>query len=333
MSTTSPGPATTPARSSDRERPRGDATATRTTRRLGDRVFRGVATTAGITILLVLAAVATFLVVQGAPALTASPEVLTSQGYGEFLPWVLPYAFGTIWAATLALVMAVPVAIGIGLFISHYAPRRLAQPLGYVMDLLAAVPSVVFGLWGSLTLAPAVRPLWAWLNTHLGWFPLFSGQVSGTGRTMLTAAIVLAVMILPITTSLCREVFLQTPRLHEEAALALGATRWEVVKMAVLPFSRPGIIAAVMLGLGRALGETMAVTMVLSGGRNITFEVLTSDNPNTIAATIALNFPEAFGIKVNQLIAAGLVLFVITLGVNMIARWIVARRAEYSGAN
>jgi len=333
MSTTSPGPATTPARSRERESPRGDALATRTTRRLGDRVFRGIATTAGSSILVMLAAVATFLVVQGAPALTASPEVLTGQGYGEFLPWVLPYAFGTIWAATLALVMAVPVAIGIALFISHYAPRRLAQPLGYVMDLLAAVPSVVFGLWGSLTLAPAVRPLWAWLNTHLGWFPLFSGQVSGTGRTMLTAAIVLAVMILPITTSLCREVFLQTPRLHEEAALALGATRWEVVKMAVLPFARPGIIAAVMLGLGRALGETMAVTMVLSGGRNITFEVLTSDNPNTIAATIALNFPEAFGIKVNQLIAAGLVLFVITLAVNMIARWIVARRAEYSGAN
>ncbi len=300
-------------------------------RRVGDPVFRGVATAAGITILVVLALVAAFLVAQGSPALTASGEVLTQQGYGPFVEWVLPYAFGTLWAAILALTMAVPVAIGIALFISHYAPRRLAQPLGYVIDLLAAVPSVVFGLWGSLTLAPGIRPVWEWLNANFGWFPLFSGQVSGTGRTILTAAVVLAVMVLPIITSLCREVFLQTPRLHEEAALALGATRWEMVKMAVLPFGRPGIIAAVMLGLGRALGETMAVAM--SGSRNITFEVLTSDNPNTIAATIALNFPEAFGLKVNQLIAAGLVLFVITLGVNMFARWIVSRRAQFSGAN
>jgi phosphate transport system permease protein len=150
---------------------------------------------------------------------------------------------------------------------------------------------------------------------------------------MFTIAIVLATMILPIITSLCREVFLQAPRLHEEAALALGATRWEMIRMAVFPFARPGIIAAVMLGLGRALGETMAVTMVLSGTRNITFELLTSQNPNTIAATIAQNFPEAFGLKTSQLIAAGLVLFVITLAVNMVARWIVSRRAEYSGAN
>lgn len=302
-------------------------------KRRGDRIFRGFAMGAGILILVILALVAAFLLIQGSPALFADPAKLISQGYGEFLPWVLPYAFGTIWAAILALVLAVPVAIGIALFISHYSPRRLAQPLGYVIDLLAAVPSVVFGLWGSIVLAPAVLPLYEWLNTNLGFIPLFAGQVSGSGRTVFTAAIVLATMILPIITSLCREVFLQAPRLHEEAALALGATRWEMVKMAVFPFARPGIIAAVMLGLGRALGETMAVTMVLSGTRNITLELLTSQNANTIAATIALNFPEAFGLKTSQLIAAGLVLFLITLVVNMIARYIVSRRAEYSGAN
>lgn len=301
--------------------------------RPGEAVFRGFALGAGILILAILAAVAAFLLIQGSPALFADPTKLASQGYGEFLPWVLPYVFGTIWAAVLALAMAVPVAIGIALFISHYAPRRLAQPLGYTIDLLAAVPSVVFGLWGSLMLAPAMQPLFSWLNANLGFIPLFSGQVSGTGRTIFTAAVVLATMVLPIITSLCREVFLQTPRLHEEAALALGATRWEMVKMAVLPFARPGIIAAVMLGLGRALGETMAVSMVLSGGRNITFQILTSENPNSIAAQIAQNFPEAYGLKTNQLIAAGLVLFLITLVVNMLARWIVARRAEYSGAN
>jgi phosphate transport system permease protein len=302
-------------------------------RRRGEGVFRGLATGAGILILVILALVAAFLLIQGSPALFADPAKLATQGYGEFATWVLPYAFGTIWAALLALLLAVPVAIGIALFISHYAPRRLAQPLGYLIDLLAAVPSVVFGLWGSLVLAPAARPLYQWLNANLGFIPLFSGQASGTGRTILTAAIVLATMVLPIITSLCREVFLQTPRLHEEAALALGATRWEMVKMAVLPFARPGIIAAVMLGLGRALGETMAVTMVLSGSREITLQLLTSTNPNTIAATIAQNFPEAFGLKTNQLIAAGLVLFLITLAVNSVARWIVSRRAEYSGAN
>ena len=192
-------------------------------RRHGDQVFRWTATGAGILILVVLALVAGFLLLQGAPALFADPAELVAKGYGEFASWVLPYAFGTVWAAVLALLMAVPVSIGIALFISHYAPRRLAQPLGYVIDLLAAVPSVVFGLWGSLLLAPAVRDFYQWLNDHLGFIPLFSGQVSGTGRTILTAAIVLATMVLPIVTSLTREVFLQAPRLHEEAALALGA--------------------------------------------------------------------------------------------------------------
>lgn len=302
-------------------------------KRPGEATFRAFAVGAGILILAILAAVAAFLLIEGAPAIFADPAKLAAQGYGEFVTWVLPYAFGTVWSAVLALAMAVPVSIGIALFISHYAPRRLAQPLGYIIDLLAAVPSVVFGLWGSVVFAGAVQPLYAWLNANLGFIPLFSGQVSGTGRTILTAAIVLATMVLPIITSLCREVFLQTPRLHEEAALALGATRWEMIKMAVLPFARPGIIAAVMLGLGRALGETMAVSMVLSGSRNITFEVLTSQSPNSIAAVIAQNFAEAYGLKTNQLIAAGLVLFLITLVVNMIARWIVARRAEYSGAN
>lgn len=302
-------------------------------RRHGDSVFHGFATGAGILILAILAAVAAFLLFQGAPALIADPTALTEQGYGPFWSWVFPFIFGTLWAAILALVIAVPIAIGIALFISHYAPRRLAQPLGYVIDLLAAVPSVVFGLWGGLVLAPAVVPLYTWLNTNLGWFPLFSGEVSGTGRTILTAAIVLATMVLPIITSLCREVFLQAPRLHEEAALALGATRWEMIKLAVFPYARPGIIAAIMLGLGRALGETMAVSMVLSGSANITIEVLTSNNPNTIAAVIAQGFPEAFGLKTNELIAAGLVLFVITLAVNMAARWIVSRRAAFSGAN
>ncbi|HEU4546888.1 MAG TPA: phosphate ABC transporter permease subunit PstC, partial [Microlunatus sp.] len=235
--------------------------------------------------------------------------------------------------AILALIMGVPVAIAIALFISHFAPRRLAAGLGYVIDLLAAVPSVVYGLWGIGVLAPALQPVFAWLTENLGFIPLFTGPVSGTGRTILTVAVVLAVMILPIVTALSREVFLQVPRLHEEAALALGATRWEMIRIAVLPFARPGIVSASMLGLGRALGETMAVAMVLSPSAIISFALLTSQNPSTIAANIALSFPESYGLGVNQLIATGLVLFVITLAVNMIARGIVNRRKEFSGAN
>ncbi|MEJ6488357.1 phosphate ABC transporter permease subunit PstC [Leucobacter sp. USCH14] len=299
---------------------------------IGDRVFSRSAVFAGSMILVTLAAVAIFLIVQSIPAFVATDEsasLLTS----NFWAYVGPLVFGTVWAAALALLIALPLAIGIALFISHYAPRQLAQVLGYIVDLLAAVPSVVFGLWGIGVLAPAARPVFEWLNTYLSWIPLFSGTVSGTGRTILTAALVLAVMILPIMTAICREIFLQAPVLHEEAALALGATRWEMIRMAVLPFGRPGIISAAMLGLGRALGETMAVAMVLSATGLVTFNLLTSENPSTIAANIALSFPEAYGENINVLIATGLILFIVTFLVNALARWIVSRRAEFSAAN
>ncbi|HRN29555.1 MAG TPA: phosphate ABC transporter permease subunit PstC [Terrimesophilobacter sp.] len=301
--------------------------------RPGDRIFSTSALTAGTLILAILAGVAGFLMIESVPALTTDPDDIHILDGEPFWSYVAPLVFGTLWSATLALIMAVPVAVGIALFISHYAPRRLAQTLGYIVDLLAAVPSVVFGLWGGNVLAPAVQPAYTWLTENMGWFPLFAPPASGTGRTILTASIVLAVMILPIITALCREVFLQTPVLHEEAALALGATRWEMIRTAVLPFGRPGIISASMLGLGRALGETMAVAMVLSASGGITFAVLTSSNPGTIAANIALRFAEAFGTNINLLIATGLILFAITLIVNMIARWIISRRKEFSGAN
>lgn len=299
---------------------------------LGDRVFSRSAVFAGSMILVTLAAVAIFLIARSLPAFVATDEsasLLTT----NFWAYVGPLIFGTVWAATLALLIALPLSIGIALFISHYAPRQLAQVLGYIVDLLAAVPSVVFGLWGIGVLAPAAQPIFVWLNEHLGWIPLFGGTASGTGRTILTAALVLAVMILPIMTAICREVFLQAPALHEEAALALGATRWEMIRLAVLPFGRPGIVSAAMLGLGRALGETMAVAMVLSATGIVSFRLLTSENPSTIAANIALSFPEAYGENINVLIATGLILFIVTFLVNAVARWIVARRAEFSGAN
>jgi phosphate transport system permease protein len=300
--------------------------------RLGDRVFSSSTVFAGSIILAVLAAVAIFLVVQSIPALVAKPGTLPNAA-PNFWAYVWPLVFGTVWVAALALAIAVPIAIGVALFISHYAPRRIAQALGYVIDLLAAVPSVVFGLWGIGVLAPTLQPFYQWLSSNLGWFPLFGGQVSGTARTILTVAIVLAVMVLPIITAVCREIFLQTPRLYEEAALALGATRWEMIRTAVLPFAQSGIISAAMLGLGRALGETLAVAMVLSPARVVSFLLLTTQNPNTIAGNIALQFPEATGIGVNALIASGLVLFVITFVVNAIARLVVNRRKAFSGAN
>ena len=302
-------------------------------RRAGDLVFSGSALGAGIIILAVLAAVATFLLVQSIPAITGDPAENPILAGENFFAYVWPFIFGTLWSSVLALAIAAPLAIGIALFISHYAPRRMAAVLGYIIDLLAAIPSVVFGLWGALTFSGFIQPFYVWLNANLGWFPLFSGQVSATGRTILTAALVLAVMILPIMTAICREVFLQTPKLHEEAALALGSTRWEMVRMAVFPFARGGMVSAAMLALGRALGETMAVTMVLSASGVITFEVLTSTNPTPIPANIALSFGEAYGTGVNALIATGLVLFVVTFAVNALARWIVSRRAEFSGAN
>ena len=300
--------------------------------RLADRIFSGTTVLAGSLILAALAAVAVFLIAQSIPALVADPAELKGSP-SSFWAYVAPLAFGTVWAAFLALLMALPVSIGIALFISHYAPRRVAQGLGYIIDLLAAVPSVVFGLWGIKILAPAVTPLYDWLVNNLGWFPLFAPPVSGTGRTILTVAIVLAVMIIPIITAVTREVFLQTPRLHEEAALALGATRWEMIQVAVLPFGRPGMISAAMLGLGRALGETMVVAMVLSPAALITFVLTSSQNPSTIAGNIALNFPEAHGVGVNALVATGLILFAITLVINSIARVVINRRKAFSGAN
>ncbi|WP_237248844.1 phosphate ABC transporter permease subunit PstC [Spelaeicoccus albus] len=294
----------------------------RTTRGLGDRVFCRVTLGAGLLIVAALVGVAVFLVWQAYPAFIADPAEV--KGGAGFWAYVVPLVAGTVIAAAIALVIATPVSVGIALFISHFAPRRMASFLGYLVDLLAAVPSVVYGLWGWLWLSGHIRPLFEILSHYLGWLPFFAGPASATGRTMLTAGIVLAVMILPIITSLSREVFLQAPRLNEEAALALGATRWEMVRLVVLPFGRSGVISAAMLGLGRALGETMAIAMVLSPGV-LTASLVKSGN-QTIAAEIAQNFPEAAGLGLSTLIAAGLVLFAITLIVNVAARAIIARQ-------
>ena len=295
----------------------------------GDKIFSTATLLAGCLILAVLFGVALFLLIQAIPTFQADPTDITGgEGFGAY---IFPIVIGTVIAAAIALLLATPIGIGVALFISHYAPRRLAMGFGYVIDLLAAIPSVVYGAWGYAVLAPLMSTGYVWLAANLGWLPIFAGPASQTGRTILTAGVVLAVMVLPIITSLSREIFLQTPKLHEEAALAMGATRLEMIRIAVLPFARAGIVSAAMLGLGRALGETMAVALVLSGGA-LGASLIQSGN-QTIAAEIALNFPEAFGLRLSELIAAGLVLFVITLAVNIIARLIIARHKEFSGAN
>ncbi|MGO0577181.1 phosphate ABC transporter permease subunit PstC [Ornithinimicrobium panacihumi] len=297
-------------------------------RRPGDVIFGGLSLGSAVLILLTLVGVAVFLVLRSLDVFSADPEDI-SGGKG-FFSYVWPMVFGTVVSSLIAMMLAMPIAVGIALFISHYAPRKIGNAIGFVIDLLAAVPSVIFGMWGMAVFAPRLFPLYSWLEENLGFIPLFS-DASASGRTLLTAAIVLAVMILPIITSVSREVFLQTPRLHEEAALALGATRWEMIKTAVLPFGMPGVIGGTMLGLGRALGETMAVAIILSPGV-FSWNLIGAGN-QTIPAEIALHFPEASGLRLAELIAAGLVLFVITLAVNLVARWIVDRRSEFSGAN
>jgi phosphate transport system permease protein len=292
-------------------------------RRLGDRVFSRTAVLAAVTILALLGGVAIFLLSEGFPALTASASELPEGK--TFLDYVAPLAFGTVLAAGLGALVAVPLAVAVALFITHVAPPRIALTLGYLVDLLAAIPSIIYGLWGIFVLGPAAVPVMKWLEEKLGFIPFFEGPASVTGRTMLVAGLVLAVMILPIVSAVAREAFAQTPRRLQEGAQALGATRWEMIRIVVLPFGKSSVISGAMLGLGRALGETMAVTIILSVSGAVTFNLISQANPSTIAANIALDFPESSGLAINALIATGLVLFAITLVTNMGARAIIAR--------
>src|SRR6185369_11056127 len=292
-------------------------------RRPRDRIFSNLSVLAGITILVLLGGVAAFLAVQAWPAISAATSELPNQE--SLVSYVAPLVFGTMLAAGLAVVIAVPLATAVALFITHIAPRRLAQPLGYVIDLLAAIPSIVYGLWGIAVLGPASVPVTEWLADKLSFIPFFAGPASVTGRTMFVVGIVLALMILPIVSAVAREVFSQTPKRLQEGAMALGATRWEMIRMTVLPFGKSAIISGSMLGLGRALGETMAVAIILSVSGVVSFNLISQANPSTIAANIALDFPESTGLAINTLIASGLVLFAITLVTNLGARWVISR--------
>lgn len=294
---------------------------------LGDRIFSGAALAAGLTILAALAGVFIFLLAKGATGFSKPAEVYGPHAE-SFLGYVWPLLVGTFTVSIIALLIAVPLAFGIALVISHYAPKWLSTPVAFVIDLLAAVPSVVYGLWGAFYLAKKLVPMHTWLHDTFGSWPVLGalfGEPNPAGRSWLTVGIVLAIMILPIITAITREVFARTPRLHEEAALALGATRWEMIRMTVFPYSRSGMVSAVMLGLGRALGETMAVAMVLSVGFGLSWNVIATSSPTSIAANIALKYKERSADLLNVLVATGLVLFLLTFLVNFAARWVIGR--------
>ncbi len=302
-------------------------------RRAGDRVFAGLALAAGLSVLAILALIAWSTTKQAWP-------IFRDKG-GQFLfttTWApnegkfgsLAFVFGTVVTSIIAVIFAVPTSIGIALFITEVAPGWLKKPVVYVIDLLAVVPSVVFGLWGILVLADPIKGFYQHVSDVLGPIPiigaLFKGPVNG--RAFFTAGIILAVMIVPIITSLTREVFDTTPVSEKEAALGLGATRWEMIRQSVFSHSKGGMVGAVTLGLGRAMGETIAVALVIGSNPQITAKLFQPGY--SMPSVIANEFGEASGLWQAALIGLGVLLFIITIVVNLGARSIVARSTRRS---
>ena len=295
--------------------------------RLSDLLFRGIT---GLFILLVIAlvlGVALVLITNSLPTIRQFGfSFLTNQAFDPVhnIYGVAPAIFGTIVTSVFAMIFAIPIGVGTAIFLTDFCPRSLRIPLAFIAELLAAVPSVIFGLWGFLVMAP-------WLNTHgepwlqryLGFLPFFQGQYHGLG--LLAAGIILVVMVLPLIIAVSREVILTVPRSQREALLALGATRWEVIRYAVLPFSRVGIMGGIILALGRALGETMAVTMVI-GNQATRPSASLFDTGYTLSSVIANQFGEATpGLFISALLEAGLIVFILTLITNILARVLIAR--------
>lgn len=308
-------------------------------KRPGDRIFEFLSTASSATIAVIIAAIGAFLLWRAVPSLMNN-----ANGIGGFFTYggdwntadtnAMYFGIPNLLAVTftvsiLALIIAMPIALGIAIYLSNYAPKRLVKPVGFLVDLLAAVPSIVYGLWGAKILGPALSGLFEWINSWGNGFFLFAHYANSpsfaTSRNVLTGGIVLAVMILPIIAATAREVFVQTPKGHIESALALGATRWEVVKLTVLPFGMSGYISGGMLGLGRALGETMALYLVISPSSS--FRGSLFDGGTTFATVIANAAPEFNNdMKAGAYIAAGLVLFFLTFLVNAAARAVVNRK-------
>jgi len=301
--------------------------------RLADRLFRGSSRFAAFVLVFLLIAIGVLLFANsrltwetfGLSFITGLTWDPVASVYGA-----LPFIVGTVLASLIAIVIAAPIGIMTSLYLSELAPRRTATPLTFMIELLAAIPSVVIGLWGVFMLAPFLRgTVEAWIVSVFGWIPFLGGPTYGIG--LFTAGVILAIMILPTIVTISREVIQAVPGSQREAMFALGATRWEVIRHAVVPFARSGIIGAVILGMGRALGETMAVTMVI--GNKDAIPITLFDQTQTIASKIATSFNEAqIGIQTSSLIALGLILLAMTIIMNIVARLLVWRVARPTGA-
>lgn len=304
--------------------------------RISDRIFRGIVTTGGLSTLAILALIAFFLVFNGFEVMRdeglrfltgfdwmdAIPDegIAATYGIGAML-------YGTLVIGLLAIIFGVPIAVGAALFLSYYAPEWIKRPMVVVIDVMAAIPSVVFGLWGYFILMPHAE-YWAKLiHKYLGFIPIFDMPAPAYSRSPFIAGLVLAIMIIPIVASISREVFAQTPPDRIQAAYALGATKWAMIKAVVFPYGIGGVIGGAMLGLGRALGETVAVYTVLNLVYDIRIEILLSAG-GSVASMIVNKFGEADAIELRALMAAGFVLFVVTLIVNFIANAIINRTAR-----
>jgi phosphate transport system permease protein len=296
-------------------------------RPLGDHVYRLVAKTGGVLSLLLISLIGVFLVSKSLPALRVARWSFVTRS--EWAPdggrfGISAVLFGTILIALIALVIAVPISIGAALYMTECAPPRLRRFLTATTDLMAAVPSLIYGLWGASYLESHATGVSRWLSTNLGFLPVFRVSRPQFAASAFIAGVVLSLMVIPICTAIIREVFSQTPPLEKEAALALGGTKWGMIRTVVLPFGRGGIVGGSMLGLGRALGETVAVTLIISPSFDHSIHILQS-GANSIAALIALRFGEANGLALSALMAAGLALFTVTLIVNVAASFVVNR--------
>lgn len=293
---------------------------------IGDRIYGVITAGCALIVPVLVIAIAIAIFAAAWPAFAKlGLSIVTSSDWdvrgGKF--GAAPALFGTLVSSAVALIIATPLAIGVAVFLSEFSPVWLRQPVGFFVDLLAAIPSVVYGLWGIFVLVPMLREsVMPFLRDtlHLGATPFFSGPAYGP--SMLAAGLILAIMALPYISAVSREVLMAVPRSQREAALALGATRWEMIRDAVIPYARSGIIGGIMLGLGRALGETMAVTMVIGNRPEISASLFAPGY--TMASLIANEFSEATNdLHLSALMAVGAILFVITLIVNAIARWLV----------
>jgi phosphate transport system permease protein len=302
----------------------------------GDRVFRGILRASGLSVFLITASILVFLILRALKAFRQTGlSFLTTSAWLDRsathfgIAGILPDG---VLIALIAMLIAVPTGIGVALYISEYAPLRLKRPLIAVIDLMAAVPSVIYGLWGLMFLMPNILGVESWLARHLGFIPVFHFTLSPTltanyANTTFICGVVVSLMVIPIITSLSRQVFSQAPQSEREGAYALGSTRWGMVKTVVLPFGQGGVIGATMLGMGRALGETIAITLIISPTDSFNFHILQTGG-NSIAAMIARDFPsypDPNSMGLSALMAAGLVLFAMTLLVNVIGAVVINR--------